>query len=522
MYLKPNAPAAASAGKSVIGFNVINGREVEGDLGMIESRSAVDRRDLVGMFPDSGEKDVARAAKAAADALPAWSATPLAERRALVHRTAELLARHRDRLARILVREIGMTAAEAQAELGEVLEACAFFATEAGDPGGRILGQGRAYRRPAGVCGVLATGSSPLAAPVRKILPALLGGNTVAWKPSDNAPTAAYLLLRAMMEAGLPPGVVNTVNGRGRAGCGKHFIGGIEKGHYQAFSFAGSPILGALVGEACGRRLIPADLDLSGKGAFLVLPDADLDLAVRDALAAAFGQAGQRPIGLSDILVHEACAAAFRQRLLDGLAALPLGNPLAEAGVASGPLMNARLAAGFRERVEVGRGSGAALLTGGEAWTEANRTAQVRGDIAHGAYLQPCVWEGVVPDAALFGDQTPGPALNLCTVRDLDEGLAWANLGRGRVACSLYAQDAAAVARFAREVRADLVGVNRPAGAAAGRLPFAGFGTGPGLRPSLDGFSRWQVLEGAGEEDPRPAGPVPAPGKPLHTDWDSL
>lgn len=518
MYLKPNAPAAAAAGKSVIGFNVIQGREVEGDLGMIESRSAADRRDLVGMFPDSGEKDVARAARAAAEALPAWSAVPLAERQALLWRTADLLVRHEAKLIRILVREIGMTPREAGAELGEAAGACRAFAriqpgAPPSDPALR--------RRPVGVCGLLATGSTPLAAPLRKILPALLGGNTVTWKPSDNAPTAAYLLLRILMEAGLPPGVVNTVNGKGRAGCGKHFLAGIDRGHYQAFSFVGSAGLGATVGELCGRRLIPADLDLAGKGTMLVLPDGDLDRAAQDALAAAFGQAGQHPVGLANLLVHEACAGALRQRLLDGIATLVVGNPLADPAVAVGPLMNARLATAFRDHWEAARGEGATLLSGGEAWSEANRTDRVRGDIAHGAYLQPCLWEGVTPAMAQFRNQAPGPFLNLCVVKDFDEGLTWMAQAPSRLAAHLYTGDRALAGRFRREVRADLVGINAPAGHAEGRLPFAGLGTGPGLRPALDGFSRWQILAGDSEEDAAPETQPLTPGT-LKTDWDGL
>lgn len=523
MYLKPNAPTAASAGKSVIGFNVVGGREVEGDLGLVESRSAVDRRDLVGMFPDSGEKDVARAAKAAAEALPAWAAVPPAERRAIALRASEVLERHRDKLARIIIREIGMTAGEAQAEVQDAIAVCAWFASPgAGGPNRPPL-SGRALRRPGGVCGLLATGASPLAAPARKILPAILGGNTVVWKPSDNAPTAAYLMLRALMEAGLPAGVVNTVNGRGRTGCGKHMLGGIEKGHYQAFSFVGSAALGATVAELCGRHLLPADLDLAGKGTLIVMPDADLDRAAQDALKAAYRQAGQHPVGLSNLLVHEACAKAFRQRLLAGLEALPVGNPLSEPGVAMGPLMNTRVATSFRDIRNAGHEDGAALLAGGEAWSEGNRTAQVKGDIGHGAYLQPCLWEGVTPAMALFRQQAPGPSLNLCTVRDFEEAMAWTALAPSRVAGSLYAQDRALLARFAREVRTDLVGFNHLAGEGHGRLSLTGLGTRPGLQPAFDAFTRWQVLEGDGFEEAANEAPSPAPASgSFHTDWDSL
>jgi len=523
MYLKANSPHAASAGKSVIGFNLIQGREVEGDLSLIQSKSAADSRDLVGMFPDSGEKDVARAAKAASEAFPAWSGAPAAARAAVMRGTAGILEAHREKFARILTREIGMTAREAHDELQEVLDACAVSSPEG--PAAQDLGLPpgpAAHRRPAGVCGVLATGSSPLAAPIRCILPALLCGNTVVWKPSDNAPTAAYLLLRAMMEAGLPPGVVNTVNGRGRAGCGRHFLAGLDKGHFQAFSFAGSATLGRTVGEVCGRNLLLPNLDLTGKGAMIVLPDADLDQAATDALRGAFGQAGQRPVGLVNILLHEACADAFKQAFLDRVASLEVGNPMSDPEVAYGPMINARTATAFREHWVLGREDGAVLLAGGEAWTEANRTRQVKGDISHGAYMQPCVWDGVTPDMALFRNQVPGPTVNLCTVKDFDEGLAWSLLGPSAFATSLYTGDRACLQRLRRESRADLLGLNRAADRLETRLAFTGCGTRPGGRLALEGQARWQLVDGEGAETPLEAlAPTAAPPA-FSTDWDQL
>ena len=347
MYLKANSPHATAAGQSVIGFNVVNGKEVEGDLSLIQSKSAVDSRDLVGMFPDSGEKDVARAAKAAADAFPAWSSTSMATRVALVQRAAGILTEHHEKVARIVTREIGMTPREAQNEVQETIDACAYFIAELHNLTEQTPMPGLvAYRRPVGVCGILATGSSPLSAPARKFLPAILAGNTVVWKPSDNAPTAAYLLLRPFLEAGLPPGVINTVNGRGRAGCGKHFLAAIDKGLFQAVSFVGSTALGRTVGDLCGRNLMHPSMDLLGKGAMVVMPDGDLDRAVEGALRGAFSHAGQRPIGLVNILLHQDCAPQFKEAFarIAGLAAVhalvtdrdppePLRRSLEAAGV---------------------------------------------------------------------------------------------------------------------------------------------------------------------------------------------
>lgn len=524
MYLKANSPHAASAGKSIIGFNVINGKEVEGDLSLIQSKSAVDSRDLVGMFPDSGEKDVARAAKAAADALPAWSRTPAALREGVVQRTAAILTSHHAKLARIITREIGMTPREAMGEVQEAIDACGFFITEARLAQEVMARKGfLAHRRPVGVCGVLATGSSPLAAPGRKILPAILCGNTVAWKPSDNAPTSAYLFLRAMMEAGLPPGVVNTVNGRGRAGCGKHFLAGIDKGLFQSFSFVGSPALGRVVGEHCGRNLIQPSLDLAGKGAMVVMPDADLELAVKEALVAAFGHAGQRPFGLGIILVHASCAAAFKKAFLDRVENLEVGNPLSDPTVAYGPMINARAATTFKDHWEKGRSEGAILLSGGDQWTEANRTSLVKGNVGHGHYMQPCVWEGVTPAMGLFHNQVHGPTVNLSTFQDFDEAQNWITAASFGPANSLFTQDQALIARYVRESRADIVSINSAIQNPATYLPFAGHGTHPGGQSAIEGFARWQSsnvqvpLEDASLE---PGAALP-PGT-LQTDWDSL
>jgi len=524
MYLKANSPHATTAGKSIIGFNVINGKEVEGDLSLIQCKSAVDHRDLVGMFPDSGEKDVARAAKAAADAFKDWSGTSAAAREGLVQRTAGILATHKEKLARIITREIGMTPLEALAEVQESINACAFSITESRGIQSMKLGPGSmAHRRPAGVCGILATGSSPLAAPGRRLLQALLCGNTVVWKPSDNAPTTAYLLLRAMMEAGLPPGVVNTINGRGRAGCGKHFLSAIDKGLYQSFSFIGSAALGRTVGEICGRNLVLPNLDLVGRGSMVVMPDADLDQAIEGALYGAFGQAGQRPVGLVNILLHEACAATFKQRFMDRVASLEVGNPMSNPHVAYGPLINARAATAFREHWEMGQTDGASLLSGGDQWTEANRDQRVKGNIGHGVYMQPCVWDGVRPEMGLFRNQVPGPSVNLSTFKDVEEALAWVNGAACGPMLNLHTQDRAWIGRFKRETRTDIVLVNAIAEQPGAHSPYTGQGTYPGGRLALEGFTRWQTSNEDELIDPALGETMVAlPMVSIQTDWASL
>ncbi len=505
MILKPNAPEAAHAGKTIQGFNYINGKEVEG-VGHIESRSAVDDRDLVGVFPDSGEQDVENAAKAAAKAFKTWSATPSPIRGAVIQRIGQILTEQKDKLAHVITREIGKTPREAAGEVQEAIDTCTFFTSE----GRRLYGQTvpsemahkelYTYRRPIGVCGILAANNFPMAVPSWKIIPAILCGNTVVWKPSDDAPTIAYLFLKAMQDAGVPEGVVNTVNGKGRAGCGKHFLAGIDKGYYQKFSFTGSTAVGRTIGEMCGRNLMIPSLELGGKNPMVIMPDCDMDNAVRGALWAAFGTAGQRCTSLANIIVHEACAKEFKQAFMDGLAKLEIGNPITHPEVTYGPMINARFAKGFEEHwAEGAKDKGAKLLSGGAQWTEANRTSIVKGDISHGIYMQPCVWDDVTQDMWLFQTEVFGPTVNISTVKDFDQAMDYANGTPYGLSSSLYTENRHWVERFKREIKAGMSSINNTTSGAEAHMPFGGNGwSGNGTRESgiwvIDSYTKWHAV----------------------------
>lgn len=509
MHLKPNHPSVAAAGRTLIGFNIVHGREVEGDLGLIESRSAVDSRDVVGLFPDSGAKDVERAAKAAADAFAGWSRTTSKTRIKLLERLAPILEAQQARLARIVTRETGLTPREALAEVRQTIDACQELAALGSKPfTAKPSGSGRqVLRRPLGVVGILSSQTSPLALPARKLLTALHLGNTVVWKPSDGAPSTAYLLLRALQEAGLPAGVVNTVNGKGRGGCGKHFLGGIEKGCFQLFCFAGSIDLGRSIGELCGRHLVPADLETGGRNALVVLEDADLEAAVAVALADAFTCAGQRSAALGNILLQRSVAAEFTERFLAGAAALRTGNPLSHPEVDYGPLLNHRFAEAFRNHWEKGRQEGATLRFGGQQWTEENRTVQVLGEIPKGAYMQPCVWTGVTPGMALFQHEVYGPTVNLVEVDGFEAALALVNQApRGRAA-ALFSADRRLAQTFKSEARTASISINAALDTAG---PLA--------------LETWTRPHGIVDDGPPAAAtaPEPAASLPAPVDWAAL
>ena len=505
MHLKMNSPAVAHHGKTVIGFNWIGGKEAEGDLPSFDSRSAVDSRDTVGIFPECGERDVERAAKAAAAAFRTWSAVPAPARAAVIARIGEALARHPEKLAAIITREVGKTPREALAEVQAAIDTCAAFQGEGRRLGGETTPSElpdrelTTYRRPLGVCGILAANTFPLAGPAAKIIPAILCGNTVVWKPSEDSPTTAYLFVRCMMDAGLPPGVVNVVNGKGAAGCGKFFVAGIDKGFYQKFSFTGSTALGRIIGEMAGRNLLLPSLELGGKNPMIVMPDADLDNAVQGALWGAFGAAGQRCTSLGNLILHRDVAAAFTARFLAGVDALTVGNPVTDPEVGYGPMINARLAKAFEEHWDLGREDGAVLLRGGGRWTEENRTGQVLGFVGKGHYMQPCVWSGVTSAMRLFQTEIYGPTVNLCTVDDFDQAMAYANGTPYGLSSSLYTGNRRWIARFKREINAGMSSINNATTCTEAYQPIGGTGwSGNGTREGgpwvIDSYTRWHAV----------------------------
>ena len=505
MYVKSNSPKVAHVGKSVIGFNWVAGRELEGDLPSFDARSSADRRDIVGIFPESSERDVAKAAKAAAEAFKTWKDVPAPVRGAYIQRIGEVLSTQKEKLARIIVREVGKPMREALGEVQEAIDTCHYFHSE----GRRLYGQTipsempdkslSTYRRPLGVVGVMASSNFPLAVPSWKIIPAILCGNTVVWKPSEKAPTIAYLFVRAMMDAGLPPGVVNTVNGKGHGACGKGFVSAIDKGFFQKVSFTGSTQLGRTIAEACGRNLISPSLELGGKNPMIVMPDANLDLALEGALTSAFATAGQRCTSLGNLILHKDIATEFKTRLLEAVSRLSIGNPTGHPDVFYGPMINARFAKRFEEHWEIGRQDGATLLTGGAHWTEDNRDERVLGEIGHGAYMQPCIWDGVTPEMAIFQQETFGPTVNICTVEDFDQAMAYANGTPYGLSSALYTENRQIIERFKREIQAGMSSVNNSTIGAEAHMPFGGTGwSGNNSREGgvwvLEHYTRWHAV----------------------------
>src|SRR6188474_2903488 len=291
-------PAAADPAAAPPTFgHFIAGEWCDGVSGeTFESRNPADTRDVIGRFQAGSPADVAMAIKAAETAWPMWRRTPAPKRGEILYRFGALMAEHKERLSQAMSREMGKVIAEARGDVQEGIDIAFLMAGE----GRRMFGDtvpselpdkwAMSIRQPIGVAGIITPWNFPIAIPCWKMMPALVAGNTVVFKPASDAPLCATLLVELLEEAGFPPGVVNLVTGRG-AEVGDAIVGSPDIG---VISFTGSSETGKSIAVKAAHRLKRLSLELGGKNGVVVLEDADLDLATEGILWSAFGTTGQR------------------------------------------------------------------------------------------------------------------------------------------------------------------------------------------------------------------------------------
>ncbi len=302
--------------------HLIGGEEVfEGRP--LERRNPSDLEDLVARFPEGTKDTLRKAALKAREAFAEWSRTPAPVRGQVLFNLAKILEREKPTLTRLMVREVGKTFKEAAGDVQEAIDTAIFFASE----GRRLYGQTVpsemrdkelfTFRRPLGVVGMITAGNFPIAVPSWKLIPAVLTGNTVVWKPSDDSPALSYIFVKLFEEAGLPPGVINLVFGGGKDSTGQWLVELMDEGLLNKFAFTGSTKVGRWIGEVAGRNLIRPTLELGGKNPLVVMRDADLDLAVEGAWWSAFATGGQRCTSAGNILVDAPIYEEFKRRFLE-------------------------------------------------------------------------------------------------------------------------------------------------------------------------------------------------------------
>ncbi len=416
---------------------------------------------VIARVPEGTATDADRAARAAAAAFPAWAALSGAQRGAFLQKIADGLKARQDELGRLIASEVGMPVKLAtRVQAGNPIftfAACARIAAE-GFAEERI-GQSLVLKVPTGPVACITPWNFPLHQIAAKVGAALAAGCTVVLKPSEVAPLNAFLLAEVIEAAGLPAGVFNLVTGYGPV------VGEALAAHpaLAAVSFTGSTAAGKRVAAVAAATVKRVSLELGGKSASVVLPDADLAAAVKGTVAGCFLNSGQACSALTRLLVPQERYAEAAALAVQAAAAHTLGDPLAE-GSRLGPLVSGQQRQRVRAMIDQAVADGAELLCGGSAAPEGLST---------GYYVRPTVFGRVRPDAALAREEVFGPVLAILTYRDEAEAEAIANGTDYGLAAAVWSADEARALAFARRLRAGQVDIN---GAFFNLLaPFGGF-----------------------------------------------
>jgi alpha-ketoglutaric semialdehyde dehydrogenase len=456
------------------------------------STNPADTEELVGEFAESAAEDVDDAVGAAAEAFRTWRLVPAPKRAEILFRTGELLAERKEAYAQAMTREMGKVLRETRGDVQEAIDTAFYMAGE----GRRLFGQttpselpnkfAMSLRQPVGVIGMIAPWNFPMAIPSWKLFPALVCGNTCVIKPAEDTPLSTIHIVQALMDAGLPPGVVNIVTGFGPA-AGAPLV---AHPAVRAISFTGSSEVGAQVGQAAAAQHKPCSLELGGKNAMIVMDDANLPLALEGAVWGAFGTTGQRCTATSRILVHEAVAAEFLDKLVARATQLKVGNGLDES-VDMGPQINESQVHRSREYCDIAQHEGAHLVAGG---------GQLDGSTyGRGHFFAPTIFAGVQPHMRIAREEVFGPVVSVLRFRDFDEAIEIANSIDYGLSTSIYTRDVNRAFQAMRDLEAGITYVNAPTIGAEVHLPFGGVKrTGNGHREggtgALDFYTQWKSV----------------------------
>jgi aldehyde dehydrogenase (NAD+) len=472
--------------------NLIGGEWVPAANGKtLLNLNPADHTDVVGAFPSSQAEDVSAAVAAAKKAYATWRLVPAPKRAEIVMRTGNLLLQNKEKYARDMTREMGKVLAETRGDVQEAIDEAFYLAGE----GRRLFGVtspselqnkfAMSVRMPVGVVGMITPWNFPMAIPSWKLFPALVAGNTCVIKPAEDTPLSTYNLVQALIDAGLPPGVVNIVAGLGpNAGAPL-----LEHPDVRAISFTGSSEIGSLVGQRAAANFKPVSLEMGGKNAQIVLNDANLDLALNGALWGAFGTTGQRCTATSRILLQKGVAAEFTKEFVARAKALKVGNGLDES-IEVGPQVNEAQIATSARYVEIAIKEGAEALTGGHALTG--------GAYASGTFFEPTVFGGVAPAMRIAREEVFGPVVSLIEFDTFEQAIEIANSIDYGLSTALYTKDVNKAFTAMRDLEAGITYINAPTIGAEVHLPFGGVKqTGNGHREGLgaiDFFTTWKAV----------------------------
>ena len=442
--------------------------------------------------PAATVEDAKAAVEAAAKAFPVWSAMGPGERRTLLMKAAQALEAKGEAIAAAMAAETGASGIWAgfNVHLGAdmLLEAAAITTQISGEvipsnvPGNVAM----AVRQPAGVVLGIAPWNAPVILGVRAISTPLACGNTVILKGSELCPATHGLIIEALQEAGLPPGVVNFVtNAPQDAGAVVDAI--VSHPALRRVNFTGSTKVGKLIAQTCAKYLKPAVLELGGKAPFVVLDDADLDAAVAAATFGAFANSGQICMSTERIVVDNAVADAFVAKLAERAKALPLGDPRL-GPVVLGSVVDQATVDRCNALIDDALAKGATLVCGGKATN---------------TLMPATLLDHVTPEMHIYQEETFAPVMSIVRVNGVEEAVACANDNEFGLAAAVFGRDVSRAWQVANRIESGICHVNGPTVHDEAQMPFGGVkasGYGRfGGKAGIDAFTelRWITVQNA-------------------------
>ncbi len=473
-------------------LNFIDGKWVEGQGG--ESFDDLDpaTAEVIATATKSTTADVDAAVDAARRALDGWRKFPAPKRGEILYRAGEIMLERKEELSREMTREMGKVVAEARGDVQEGIDMTYYMAGEGRRQFGDVVPAelpnkwAMSVRNPIGVVAAITPWNFPFAIPTWKIMPALILGNTVVFKPASYTPMLAVRLVEILEEAGLPPGAINLVLGSG-GDIGDHLV---AHPGVNMVSFTGHTETGAHISQLCAPTLKRVSCELGGKNAILVMDDADVDLSLDGIVWSAFGTSGQRCTAASRVITHRGVAKELTDKLVARAGKLRLGHGL-EPTTDVGPVVSQSQVERVASFMPVARAEGATIAVGGKRPSS--------GPLAKGFFHEPTVLVDVKPNMRVAQEEIFGPVTAIIEVGSLDEAIRVLNSTKYGLSASIYTRDVNAAFRFMRDAETGIVYVNAGTIGAEIQLPFGGMkATGNGHREAgraaLDTFSEWKSI----------------------------
>ncbi len=465
----------------------IDGKWINSESGeTFPSLNPANPKDVVGRFQLGNEDDVNKAVNAADKSSKKWSETPAPKRGQILLRAAQILGERKEELSRLLTREMGKVITEARGDVQEAIDMTEYMAGE----GRRMFGYTTpselkdkfcmTIRMPVGICGLITPWNFPIAIPSWKILPALICGNTIVFKPASDTPLCATKFVEILEKAGLPKGVLNMVTGPGEA-VGMTIV---KHEKVRAISFTGHRDTGKTILKEAGLKKV--GLELGGKNGIIVMDDADLDLALDGVIWGGYGTTGQRCTAASRVIVHEKIKEKFEKMLVNRIKKLKLGNGL-NTKTDVGPLINKTAQEKSKNYTDIGLEEGAKLLIGGKI------------PKMNGFFFEPTLFTDCSMDMRISQEEIFGPIVSLIPVKNFDEAIEAMNSVEYGLSSSIYTKDMRKAFLAIQRIEAGITYINSSTIGAEVHLPFGGVKhTGIGTREAgilgIDEFSEVKTV----------------------------